>query len=297
MPSLNQLVKRLLVQYGFDIDVHRCTNHPYNGPNIAFVHIAKCGGVSIDTALRGSLANLKERRIDREASLIASLSDFTQKINSIDSACDFSEYHAIKLQRLFDQYLALNWQYVSGHVAVNTDTLNRYKEKYAFVTMLRDPVERFISNYIFNKLTNTNTFMLPNNLSTDNVIKEAHEIIGSRRGWHIANIPTMCITGSFPSNIEQAKLLNKTFSENISKFAVVGFLNQTDSFTNQIESLTGRKINICHKNSINNISNAQSNEIKTTLKTFFHQQNTKSKLNKLCKFESINYQNALNNYG
>ena len=297
LTKIKQFIENTLIAHGYDVSSNRIAKNKYTGKKIAFVHIAKCGGISIDTALRACFANPKQRRIDRDFSLLSSMSSFKKEINSIDSACDFSEYHAYKLQNLFNQFLALNWQYVSGHVAINSNILSQYRAEYAFITMLRDPIERFISNYIFNKLTNSQQYMLPNKHSTDDIVQEAKIIINSRRGWQMANIPTMCITGSFPKDIEHAKLLNQTFEENIKQFSVVGFLSQTNLFTQKIETLTGRNIHIQHKNAANNINNRHSEKIRTTLKTFFYQQNTKLKLNELCKFESINYQNALNKYG
>lgn len=291
-----QFILKMLLKNGYDISVHKCATKPYNGPKLAFVHIAKCGGISIDTALRNAFAKPEQRRIDRDSTLASSLSSFDSKINSIDSACDFSEHHTKVLQKMFEYYLSLNWQYISGHIATNEDILSRYKDNYAFVTILRDPVERFISNYIFNKLTNKMPFMPPSSISNDDLITEAKLILDSRRGWHLANIPTMCVTGKFPNNAEQAKALRQRFSENLSQYKVVGFLSNLDKFASDIEQLTDRKITIPHKNSVNDINSSEQQQIKSTLADFFNEKETLKKIQKLCQYEIDNYQAAMNKY-
>lgn len=296
--NLKQFVKQLLLNQGYDISVHRCSQEPYNGPKLAYIHIAKCGGISIDTALRNAFAKPKQRRIDRQSTLVTSLSSFTQNIENLESACDFSEHHAATLQNILHYHLGLNWQYVSGHVAANHQILSTYKSDYAFVTMLRNPVERFISNYIYNKLTNIMAIMPPNSISNietaDSLITEAKQILNSRRGWHMANAPTMCITGKFPNNAEQAKELTSEFAANLSQFKVVGFLSQLEKFTTDIEKLTARKINIPHKNAVKNINNPAQQEIKSTLSSFFNETSTQKKLHQLCQYEIVNYEAALN---
>lgn len=299
--SPKKIIKRLFESQGYEVNLHRIAKTPYTGPKVAFVHIAKCGGVSIDTALRSAFANPKQHRIDRQSTLAASLSSFPHKIDDFDSACNFSEYHASTLQNTLYYYLGLNWQYVSGHVATNHQILSTYEHDYAFVTMLRDPVERFISNYIFNKLTNNMAIMPPNSISNtdtaDSLITEANQILNSRRGWHMANTPTMCITGKFPNNANQAKELTSEFTDNLNRFKVVGFLSQLEMFTEDIEKLTNRKINITHKNAVKNINNPAQQEIKSTLHSFFNTGSTLKKLNQLCQYEIINYESALNKHG
>ena len=67
----------------------------------------------------------------------------------------------IIIPRLFDyrsqvaaNYLFKNYPIVSGHFHINKNIIHSYKEKYNFITILRDPVERFISHYKYNKVNN-----------------------------------------------------------------------------------------------------------------------------------------------
>jgi hypothetical protein len=64
--------------------------------------------------------------------------------------------------------------------------------------VLRDPVERFISNFIFNKMTNATRLLMPNNLSFDNLEKEVHGVLTSDRGLQLASVLSMMITGRYP---------------------------------------------------------------------------------------------------
>jgi|TARA_B110000908_G_C10204653_1_gene427081 hypothetical protein len=57
---------------------------------------------------------------------------------------------------------------------VTSNIIEDYQNRYDFITVLRDPVERFISKYIFNKMTNVTSFLIPNNLSFENLEAEVH---------------------------------------------------------------------------------------------------------------------------
>jgi len=290
--SPKKIIRKLIESFGYDVKLHRIATSSYEGKNIAFIHIAKCGGISIDLALRSAFASSGQYKINRDAAIQTTLTHFSQDEESPENSAKFADQHIKTLNTLMNYYLALNWSYVSAHANVNIQLLKEYSEKYHFVTVLRDPIERFISHYIFTKLTNELPVMLPNKFSTDNLVEEAKNIIGSRRGWHMMNTPTMCLTGRYPKDHDDAKALQSTVMDNLSQFSVVGFLNQLTDFSTKIETLTDRSVNISHKNSSNSIINEDQQKVSTTLNDFFRQKSTQDMLIKLGQSETENFKRA-----
>jgi|GEM_PF-1083447 len=290
--SPKNFIKRLLASQGYEASLHRIANTPYTGQKVAFIHIAKCGGSSVDFALRSALASSGQRRIDKPATIVSSMATFEGEINTLEGNCKFSEHHAQHLHKILGYYLEQHWQYISGHVTINKELLERFKQEYAFITILRDPVQRFISNYTFNKLTNKKAIMLPNSLNTDNVIAEAKEILNSQRGWQMANSPTMYLTGRYPKDEEDAKVMQQEVANNLAQFKVVGFLDKLDKFAKDCQKLTGRDIDIGQRNTTEKLNSAEQQKVKALLKEFFNDKETKTLVNKLCQFESENYLRA-----
>lgn len=293
--SPKKLIKHFLASQGYEASLHRIANTTYSGQKVAFIHIAKCGGSSVDFALRSALAAPGQRRIDKPASIVSSMATFEGKVNNLEDSCKFSEHHAQHLHKILGYYLEQNWQYISGHVTITKELIERFKQEYAFITILRDPVKRFISNYTFNKLTNKKSIMLPNNLCTDNVIKEAKEILNSKRGWQMANSPTMYLTGRYPIDEEDAKAMQQEVASNLSQFKVVGFLDKLNKFASDCRQLTGREIDIGQRNTTAKLNSPEQLKVSATLQEFFNEKETKNLVNKLCKFEVENYKNALDN--
>lgn len=292
--QIKKILKQLTNKAGYEFSLHRIssTEVDENNKNVAFIHIPKCGGVSVDTALRIKLAQLNERKIKRKPLIASSLLNFDKELTSLNDKCDFSEHHNIELQRILTYHLNLNWRYVSGHLPINNKILNHFNSHYNFITVLRNPVERFISNYIFNKQTNTMAIMPPNclnNLTTDELITEAKELLDSRRGWQMANTPSLFLTGRYPKDHNDALTMQNEVADNLAKFEVVGFLDNLAKFEKDILELTHQKIDIQAKNVTKDIATADEKERQNTLKTFFNEPSVLKKLNKLCEVELDNY--------
>lgn len=299
--TLRNIAKSLINKCGYDLNLYRVAPKQYEGKSLAFIHIAKCGGTSVDLALRSALAAPNERRINRDATIAASLNTFAasqhELASNIKQQTAFSEHHARQLQTVLAYHLGLNWRFVSGHVAISTAILDGYQSQYDFVTVLRDPIQRFVSNYIYNKMTNTSHIMPPNALSQDNLIAEAQQILTSKRGWHMANTNTMFLTGRYPKDAADASAMQQEVEINLSKFSVVGFLDNLADFEQQCSVLTGRDIKIGQHNITSRFEDEQQMQTKETLREFFASKTSQSKLQTLCASELVNYEKAIARFG
>jgi len=293
---MKKKIKNLINHLGYDVKLHRVGKAQQNQTKFVFVHVPKSGGTSIDLAMREQLARPREARFSREGAIEMSLATFGQDINGLDDIGRFSDHHAQQLNGLLAYHLVQNWQYISGHVSTNQHIIKNFTDQYHFLTVLREPVSRFVSNYIYNKLTNSTTIMAPNNFNSDNLIKEVDQILAHRRGWQMANVMSMCITGRFAKDVVDAKKIQSEFANNLAAYKVVGFLDNLDSFSEQIKQLSNKQINIGNHNTTDSFLDDKKQHIKSTLQSYFNEPNVKTKLEHLCRFDSENYQQAKEKY-
>ena len=293
---MKQNIKHLINRLGYDVKLHRVGKAQQNQAKFAFVHVPKSGGISIDLAMREQLAKPGEARFSREGAIEMSLATFGQGINNLDSIAQFSDHHAQQLNGLLAYHLAQNWQYISGHVSTNQHIIKSFAQQYHFITVLREPVSRFISNYIYNKLTNSLPIMAPNNLNSDNLIAEVDHILAHRRGWQMANVMSMCITGRFAKDVADAQKIQNEFADNLAAYKVVGFLDNLYSFSKQIKQLSNKQINIGNHNTTDSFLDEKKQHVKSTLQNYFNEPNIKAQLEHLCRFDIENYQRAKEKY-
>jgi hypothetical protein len=116
---------------------------PLRDSRIVFIHVAKCGGTSLVRAIadcfkpwrstqRGSVVELGEHAL-REAAGAAGI-----------------EHGAARKALLAYHLAATKARLVAGHYRYSRAVFERYHHDWSFVTMLRQPVARWYSNYYFN---------------------------------------------------------------------------------------------------------------------------------------------------
>lgn len=283
---LKQLVRNAANHFGYHLTVTPVTNTPIQ-QRAAFVHIGKCGGSAIDHALRKALATSSDNRLCRDTSIAASIGSFGRDIKTLEDQCEFGHHHLTQLQGLMRYFLSLERGYISGHWGLNRAILDEYRQV-QFITVLRDPVARLKSNYIFNKLTNNLKIMPPTNHPTDDLIAEADAIIFGERGWQMANTQSAFIYGHYPKSMAEAKDNHNLFIENLELFALVGFLDNLASFRQRFEHKFSRQLAIEQQNSTQaQVSSANQHTV-DILSEYFNSKKIKTHLTKLCEQEKIN---------
>ena len=204
-------------------------------PNIVFHHIPKCGGTSIVTGLILTyypLRFLKYRRQgfpsnlnSRAASIIAEQSG----VNRYDFRRQLLSYFVEKGDTAF----------ISGHYPFDKNIYQNHKDTWNFVTLLRDPVARWYSEYFWNRYKNHDY------QKTEMTIEEYVE---SDQGIMNARSFTNFLSHSDKHNIIPSVQEVQEAIENLSKMRVVGCLEDLERFRDNMKEAFGRKPLIFKRN-------------------------------------------------
>ena len=152
------------------LGLYKYLKRKISGQHVVFHHVPKCGGTSLNRALRLRYF-ISQRSIMANPS-IHSLNTFNPELE--DDKFNFNKGIRDFRRKILNYYLQSDVSYVAGHVTFSDSTFESFKDRYKFITVIRHPVDRFISEYIHraNKFnTHYNTKLgLEEYLETDSAI-------------------------------------------------------------------------------------------------------------------------------
>ena len=208
-------------------------------PNFFFMHIPKTGGTSIDSAFekiyRLSYSRLKEAASQKTVELLRNKSAQNQSI-------DFLETMRFRRSLLVYEMFR-NTHFISGHTYFDTEVWNRFGHKYAYITVLREPVKRYISYYFFNLEKPDKAHGKINQSLTDFLKSEKGRRAGKVYARYLCGNLERISANDFPNHDDIAKA-----KENLKKFKAVGFLENIEAFKQTIEKDFSLNIKIPYKN-------------------------------------------------
>ena len=166
---------------------------------IIYIHVPKCGGSSFGAALR--LRYLLSQ-----------------------SSIDLTQNHGQRRTQL-RQLITRGTKMIAGHVQYDPHLHAQIARDYAFVTLLRDPVERFVSHYNYVQRHHPDPNRAPTLEAYVNT-PDAHRLATQYLFYFAGNCP--------PGTDPVAQAIS-----NLGRFSVVGRLDDPQTFARQLKTLIG----------------------------------------------------------
>ena len=230
--------------------------------NIFFQHLPKCGGTSIDTAFRKKIRS----------------GIFHLRASPSKQAADvyYSDEKRCELHRFREAILLYNMashkKYISGHFIFSDRVYNYFHDEYMFITILRDPLKRWISSYFYNRYkTQSNHYKIEEDLET---------YITSDKGKREGYMYVAYFCGK-RGNFRERNLMDSAIA-NLRKYDIVATLDNIDYLIRQVKKTTGISLKIQKKN-VNPVTDAFKEDMLTDT--------IKAQIRDLCKpdLEVYNY--------
>jgi hypothetical protein len=203
-------------------------------PNrMVFHHVPKCGGTSVGRAIR-------KRFLLSQATVLAEATYRTEAL--LDSAADpltvLRRAEALR-ERIFLYHMAAGVDCVSAHVRFSDTGHAAYHDVAKFVTILRDPVGRFISHYRWSH---------GRAHGHAHIAADFDSFLDSAEARHLGAFYVYFFSGLDPSADMTSQDALDRAKANLDKFDVVGFLDRLPAFEAAIRETVGVRVRIGHHN-------------------------------------------------
>ena len=196
---------------------------------ILFHHVPKCGGTSVARALRRSYL-LSQATVKPHESRNALASMQGQRERPTLALHDLRE--AMLLYLLHD-----NVRCIAAHVPFSEAAFAEFADRYAFVTILRDPVDRLLSHYRWSQRPGRPASS-PETIE-EFVARDRERQMGATYVRYFCGDPgaEQFTTAHVDAAIRNLRRLNS-----------VGFLDDLPSFEQKLSTLAGRRLRIGKEN-------------------------------------------------
>jgi len=204
---------------------HRC----------CYMHVPKCGGTSLIESLVATVpmdqhvGNIESLGTRRAVSLIEANTDsydlFHPDADNCEKIFDFHE-------RLLMYFMSRQMTLVHGHFLFSEQAYRHFHEDYKFISFLRYPVDRLISNF-----RNRRYYKMNFDEYLESDVARRHALVNLRYFSGCAEIPR----GEEDQYMDKAR-------DVMSRFSVLGFLDDMPGFERRFADVFGERLTIYHYN-------------------------------------------------
>lgn len=211
---------------------------------LVFHHVPKCAGTSLGLAIRKHYAPWQYRGIPSDATVetvgfFSAARGIREELQLGDPRWDEVQTYRLHLLHTF---LAGGARAVGGHVIYHPGIHAKFGDTHRFITILRDPLDRFVSQYFYNKHVRSYA-RLPAEFG-----EEELAIVGPSWGRMLTSffgngafigVPAEQV--SLEQRIAQAK-------KAVEEMAVVGFVDRMRAFQRDMVEMVGIKVDVGRRN-------------------------------------------------
>ena len=199
-----------------------------NLTRICFSHVPKCAGSVITEAIREQFS-LKDKILHGSFSV--------NDQACIKAAQIFDEPRRNVRDRLIAYTMAEGRHtYIAGHFHCRPELVEMFRDDWHFVTVLRDPVERWISGYVYDRFKTAERGKVNEDIETF-ICSERGQYGGMTYLAYFSNIPKDPSFRPYEPFVDEAE-------ENLKNFALVGMINKLDQFATDFTKITGKPLKI-----------------------------------------------------
>lgn len=203
-----------------------------------FLHMPKCGGTSLSEGMYATIPfNQRIGVIDAVSTRRAAAMLHFDRDDSF--LCHEDLQHG---QKVFDlreglllQHMAWDTMLIHGHVFWSTRARQHFGDRYKYVTLLRDPVARTISNYRMTQRAGVTAGDIQTYLAGD--VARRH-----------ARVFLRYLTGQNDIADSDLNAATDVAKDRLKQFALIGFLEQSDRFVQQYQAIFGVRLRMAQLN-------------------------------------------------
>ncbi len=200
---------------------------------VVFHHVPKCGGTSVGRALRMRYI-MSQATVTPESSFRA-FEIFTGRTDREQMLIDVAELR----EQMLLYYMFEDVRCLSLHVPFSVGAHERFHKQYKFITILREPVKRFISHY----------FWSHDKPQAHARIEEGFEaFLETDRAKRLgaSYVEFFCGQTRVP-DLSAPEVVDAAIA-NLQRFSIVGRLDDLKSFKVQLKEQLGIRVGIGHEN-------------------------------------------------
>ncbi|WP_434287487.1 sulfotransferase family 2 domain-containing protein [Celeribacter sp. SCSIO 80788] len=199
-----------------------------------FHHVPKCGGTSVGRALRKRYI-LSQATVKPDQSFFA-FEAYSGRSDREAMLVDVAELREqMMLYHMFDDVHC-----VSLHVPFSDIAHARFAERYKFITVLREPVARFVSHYFW-------SYQKPNDHAR--IEEDFETFLGTERARRLGASYVEYYSGApMAPDLAEPELIARAIANLRERFDVVGRLDDLPGFEASLHQALGVRIKVGHEN-------------------------------------------------